>query len=321
MTTVQWGIIGCGDVTEVKSGPAFQKARGSSLLAVTRRDRAKAEDYARRHNVPRVHASAGDLIRDPDVDAVYIATHPDSHCELACRVAEARKPCLVEKPMATTHAECVRMLEAFERAGTPLWVAYYRRALPRFVMLRDLLESGWMGRTTSVHVDVREPLATGSSAAGWRFNRTLAGGGLFFDKGSHCVDLLDFLVGPVEAACGVAVNTGGSYEVEDVTAATFRMPGNVTGAGLWNFNAGVSADAFVITTTLGEIRTSVFLDADLVITREGRVQREQVRNPPHVHQPLIQSIVDELAGVGRCPSRGASGARASRVLEMCQAVR
>ncbi|MGH8639062.1 MAG: Gfo/Idh/MocA family protein [Burkholderiales bacterium] len=321
MTTVQWGIIGCGDVTEVKSGPGFQKARGSSLLAVTRRDRSRAEDYARRHSVPRVHATADDLIHDPDIDAVYIATHPDSHCELACRVADARKPCLVEKPMATSYAECVRMLEAFERAKTPLWVAYYRRALPRFVMMRDLLESGSMGRITSVQVDVREPLATGSAAAGWRFNRALAGGGLFFDKGSHCVDLLDFLVGPVEVACGVAVNTGGGYEVEDVTAATFCMPGNVTGAGLWNFNAGVSADTFVITTTLGEIRTSVFLDADLVITREGRVQVEQARNPPHVHQPLIQTIVDELAGLGRCPSTGASGARASRVLEMCQAIR
>ena len=223
--------------------------------------------------------------------------------------------------MATSYAGCVRMLEAFERAKTPLWVAYYRRALPRFVMMRDLLESGSMGRMTSVQVDVREPLATGSAAGGWRFNRSLAGGGLFVDKGSHCVDLLDFLAGPVESACGAAVNTGGRYEVEDVTAAMFRLPGNVAGTGLWNFNAGVSADAIVITTTLGEIRTSVFLDADLVITREGQVYVEQIRNPAHVHQPLIQSIVDELAGRGRCPSTGASGARASRVLEMCEAIR
>ena len=223
--------------------------------------------------------------------------------------------------MATSYAECVRMLEAFDRAKTPLWVAYYRRALPRFVMMRDLLEGGSMGRITSVQMDVREPLATGSTAAGWRFNRSLAGGGLFFDKGSHCVDLLDFVGGPIESACGLAVNTGGAYEVEDVTAAMFRLGGNVVGTGLWNFNAGVSADTIVITTTLGEIRTSVFLDEDVVITRDGQVQVEQVRNPPHVHQPLIQTIVDELAGRGRCASTGASGARASRVLEMCHAIR
>jgi 1,5-anhydro-D-fructose reductase (1,5-anhydro-D-mannitol-forming) len=317
MDIVHWGMIGCGDVAEVKSGPGFQKARGSALLAVTRRDRARAEDFARRHGVPRVHASADALIQDPEVDAVYIATHPDSHCDLACRVAAARKPCLVEKPMAVSHAECARMLRAFDHESVPLWVAYYRRALPRFVMIRELLQGGTLGRVTSVYIDVREPIAGGDSAGGWRFNRSLAGGGLFFDKGSHCVDLLDFLLGPVEHAAGATVNTGGAYEVEDVTTATFRMPGGVLGAGVWNFNAGVASDAFVLTTTAGEIRTSVFSDADVVVTSGGAQAVHQIRNPPHVHQPLIQTIVDELAGRGVCESTGASGARASRVLDMC----
>src|SRR4051794_32471659 len=113
MEHVRWGIVGCGDVTEIKSGPAFQKAAGSSLLAVMRRDRAKAEDYARRHAVERVHATAADLIGDPDVDAVYIATPPDSHERLAQMTAAARKPCLVEKPMARNYGECVRMNALF----------------------------------------------------------------------------------------------------------------------------------------------------------------------------------------------------------------
>jgi predicted dehydrogenase len=317
MDCVRWGIVGCGDVTEVKSGPAFQKARGSALLAVTRRDRAKAEDYAHRHGVPRVHVNPDALIQDPEVDAVYIATHPDSHCDLACRVAAARKPCLVEKPMATGYAECAKMLRAFDHASVPLWVAYYRRALPRFLTIRELLQSGTLGRPTSVHVDLREPLADAETAANWRFNRSLAGGGLFFDKGSHCVDLLDFLFGPVEQAAGSAVNTGGAYEVEDVTAATFRMPGGVLGTGVWNFNAGAPSDSFVVTTTGGEIRTSVFSDADVVVTAGGTERVHQHRNPPHVHQPLIQTIVDELAGRGTCESTGASGARASRVLDLC----
>src|SRR5688500_4072884 len=107
MDEIRWGIIGCGDVTEVKSGPGFQKARGSALVAVMRRDRAKAEDFARRHGVPRAYTDAEALIADPDVDAVYIATPPSSHRALALQVAAARKPCLVEKPMAMTHDECV----------------------------------------------------------------------------------------------------------------------------------------------------------------------------------------------------------------------
>jgi 1,5-anhydro-D-fructose reductase (1,5-anhydro-D-mannitol-forming) len=315
VTVVRWGIIGCGDVTEVKSGPGLQKAAGSALQAVMRRDSAKAQDYARRHGVPRVHATAGDLIDDPEIDAVYVATHPASHCELALRVAAARKPCLVEKPMAMTHAECLRMNAAFEAAGTPLWVAYYRRALPRFVMIRDLLRQEDLGGVTSIAIELREPLAGGETARTWRFDRDVAGAGLFFDKGSHTIDLLDFFAGPVEDACGMAGNTGGAYAVEDVVAATLRLRGGALATGLWNFNSGVASDLFVVTAAHGEIRTSVFSDSDVAVTRGGATVVHPVRNPPHVHQPLIQTIVDEIAGRGRCESTGASGARAAWVME------
>jgi 1,5-anhydro-D-fructose reductase (1,5-anhydro-D-mannitol-forming) len=314
---VRWGMIGCGDVAEVKSGPAFAKARGSALLAVMRRDRSKAEDFARRHGVPRVHSTAEELIADPDVDAIYIATPPDSHGDLAYRVAAARKPCLVEKPMARSYRECVRILEAFERAAVPFWVAFYRRALPRFLMIRDILRAGTLGRVTSASVDVREPLATGDAARAWRFNRSIAGAGLFFDKGSHCIDILDFLIGPVEYAHGIAVNSGRTYEVEDVTVAVLRMPGPVLATGTWNFNADETSDRLILTAENGTICTSLFSDSDVVVRTRDRETVHEIRNPPHVHQPLIQTIVDELRGSGRCEPTGESGARASRVLDVC----
>ena len=137
MDTVRWGIIGCGDVTEIKSGPGFQKADGSALVAVMRRDRAKAEDYARRHGVPRVHRTA-----DANSSTIPASTRstsprrPSSHCELALQVAAAGKPCLVEKPMARDARRVRAHVEAFRQAGQPLWVAYYRRALPRFLKVR-----------------------------------------------------------------------------------------------------------------------------------------------------------------------------------------
>ena len=223
MDIVRWGMIGCGDVAEVKSGPGFQKAEGSALVAVTRRDRAKADDYARRHGVPRVHATAEALVSDPGVDAVYIATPPSSHCELSLLAARAGKPCLVEKPMAMNHAECVRMIEAFRAGGVPLWVAYYRRALPRFLLARTLLADGAIGRVTSIHIQVFEPLASAELANTWRYDQRVAGAGLFFDLASHCVDLVDFLAGPISNVSGFAINTGGAYAVEDVTAAAFQV--------------------------------------------------------------------------------------------------
>ena len=315
MGLIHWGIVGCGNVTEVKSGPGFQKAEGSSLVAVMRRDRAKAEDYARRHGVPRVHDTAEALIQDPEVDAVYIATPPSSHLELALQVAAAGKPCLVEKPMAMTHDECVRMNDAFREAGVPLFVAYYRRALPRFLEVRRQLESGAIGPVTDVHVRISEPLSTGEGASGWRFDPAVAGAGLFYDLASHCLDLVDFLLGPITEASGFAVNTGGAYAVEDVTAGAFRFARGTAGTGVWNFNADRSEDWMVFTGPRGQLVTPVFTDGDVVMRRGADREVLPLRNPPHVHQPLIQTIVDQLRGRGRCESTGESGARASWVMD------
>ena len=304
-------MIGCGDVTEVKSGPAFQKADGSALVAVMRRDRAKAEDYALRHNVPRVHTTVDELLDDRDIDAVYIATPPSSHCDFALKAAAAGKPCLVEKPMATSYAECVRMIDAFRERQLPLWVAYYRRALPRFLKVRELLRDRAIGELTSIHVCVTDPLATGEGASAWRVNREIAGAGLFLDLASHYFDIIDFVAGPITSAAGFAVNSGRAYEVEDVTAAAFQIGDSVVGTGVWNFNAPASADSIVFTGSQGEIATTVRADQDVFVTRGGLQNRYRFRNPPHVHQPLVQTIVDELRGQGKCESPAETGARAS----------
>jgi 1,5-anhydro-D-fructose reductase (1,5-anhydro-D-mannitol-forming) len=292
MDNVRWGMIGCGQVAELKSGPGFQKAHGSALAAVMRRDVAKAEDFARRHGVPRVHRTADELIRDESVDAVYIATPPSSHCELALKVASAR--------------------------DRRLWVAYYRRALPRFLKVRELLGAGALGRVTSLQIYVTERLATPERASVWRFDPEVAGAGLFLDLASHCLDLVDFLLGPISRAAGFAVNTGGRYAAEDVTAAAFQLGDQVAGTGIWNFNASQTIDRLVVVGSDGELRTPIFTDVDDVVVSRGEHQNVyRFRNPPHVHQPLIQTIVDEMLGHGRSESTGESGARASWVMDRC----
>lgn len=316
---IRWGMIGCGAVAEVKSGPALQKAVGSSLVAVMRRDVAKAADYAQRHGVPRYYDSAVVLVADPEVDAVYVATPPSSHLEFAVMAAEAGKPCLVEKPMALCHAECLGMVEAFEARGVPLFVAYYRRALPRFLEARHLLQSGAIGTPTSVHIFQYGRLLQGDAARVWRVDPAIAGAGLFFDLASHGFDLLDFLLGPIEAAAGLAANTGRSYAAEDLTTACFRFESDVAGTGVWNFNADRSADGIVVTGTAGELHMPVFADAPLMLREGGHEEVLPFANPPHVHQPLVQTVVDELLGRGRCESTGRSGARASWAMDQCLA--
>jgi 1,5-anhydro-D-fructose reductase (1,5-anhydro-D-mannitol-forming) len=322
--TVRWGIIGCGDVCEVKSGPALYKARGSALSIVMRRNVELAADFARRHGVARFTANADEVIESPDVDIVYVATPPGDHEAYALRVARANKPCYVEKPMARSSAECRRMCEAFERAGQKLFVAYYRRALPRFLEVQRRLAGGELGHLLAVsHVyqgRANPALAPSSCPAGWRETVSASGGGLFVDLGSHVVDILDFLLGPLEAVQGHAArrSTLGPERrgrPEDTVVMSFRTASGALGTIRHQFHTAGLADRLELVGTRGTLALSVFGTEPLeLVTREARVSIP-VEQPDHVHQPLVQTIVDELGGRGRCPSTGESAERASLVLD------
>jgi 1,5-anhydro-D-fructose reductase (1,5-anhydro-D-mannitol-forming) len=311
---IRWGIIGCGDVTEVKSGPALQKAEGSALVAVMRRDAAKAADYAKRHGMSRWYSDADALIHDKEVDAVYVATPPGSHSDYALRVAEAGKPCYVEKPMARHHAECAAMVEAFRAKGLPLFVAYYRRALPRFLKAKERIDAGALGRVTGVtyrHTRLFRP----NDPYQWRLDPVHSGGGLLLDLGSHLLDMLDFLLGPLSDVTGNAANFAGG-PAEDVVSMTFRAPGGAVGSGIWNFAGSQRQDLLEIDGTDGRLEMSCFGDEAVRFTSSIREASYAIANPPHIQQPLIQAIVDELLNKGgKCPSTGETAARTSRVMD------
>jgi len=311
-SSVRWGIIGCGDVTEVKSGPGLRLARGSQLVAVMRRNGALAADYARRHGVPRWYDSAEALIGDPQVDAVYIATPPDSHADYALSAAAAGKPAYVEKPMARSASECDRMVEAFERARLPLFVAYYRRRLPCFMKPAELLASGAIGRLTGVTYRLSQPQHR--KGAIWRTDVAQAGAGHFLDVGSHALDILDFLLGPLEDVCGTAANTASDYDAEDSVALTFRA-GGALGSMSWDFASEVKDDTMRLSGTDGEIAFPMFTSTPVRLENASGVQLFDLPYPPHVAQPLIQSVVDDLLGRGECPSTGVSARRTSRVMD------
>jgi predicted dehydrogenase len=310
---VRWGIIGCGDVTEVKSGPGFSRADGSQLVAVMRRNGALAADYAKRHGVPRWYDSAAALIADPQVDAVYIATPPDSHAGYALAAAAAGKPAYVEKPMARHGAECDRMVEAFAAAKLPLFVAYYRRRLPCFMKAKGLLSEGALGQLTGVTYRLSQPQHRKEKI--WRTDPVLAGAGHFLDVGSHALDLLDYIVGPLGEVSALAANVASSYDVEDAVALTFRAPCGALGSMSWNFACAVNDDTMRLSGTEGEVTFSMFTSKPVKLENGSGIQLFDLPYPPHVAQPLIQSVVDDLLGRGECPSTGESARRTSRVMD------
>jgi 1,5-anhydro-D-fructose reductase (1,5-anhydro-D-mannitol-forming) len=317
MDLVRWGIIGCGAVTEVKSGPGFQKAKGSALVAVMRRNAELAADYAKRHGVPKWYDDAEALVRDPDVDAIYVATPPGRHLEHALLACAAKKPTYVEKPMARSFAECRRMIAAFEEARVPLFVAYYRRALDRFRAVRDMVASGRLGSIEKVSYRFARPLAPNieTGPLPWRLSAADAGGGLFLDLGSHTLDILDFILGPLEKVEGEARNVAVRYEVEDYVALRFSTRSGARGDAEWNFAATDHADQIVISGAEGEVRLATFGDDPIEVRTAGGVERIALPNPKHIQQPLIETIVAELLGRGRCESTGPSAARTSAVMD------
>jgi predicted dehydrogenase len=281
-----------------------------------RRNGDLAADYARRHQVARWYDAADELINDPEVDAVYVATPPDSHRDYVLRVAQAGKPVYVEKPMARTARECEDMASACERAGVGLFVAYYRRALPRFATAKKLLDSGRIGQLRTVSIRNERPgqLDEGGRA-GWRVDPEISGGGYFVDLGSHILDLLDWLIGPVTHAAGIATNRGGRYRAEDVVTAAFTFGADVESVGIWNYDSFRHQDQIEVVGTAGALRFACFADRPLRLITDHGVERIDAPYPEIVQLPLIQAVVDSLTGHGESPSTGQSAARTARVID------
>jgi predicted dehydrogenase len=315
---VRWGIIGCGDVTEVKSGPAFQKINNSELVAVMRRTGELAKDYAQRHNVPKWYDNADELINDPEVDAIYIATPPGSHKEYTIKAAKAGKPVYVEKPMARNYAECQEMVAACEAAGVPLYVAYYRRAHPRFLKIKELLEDGAIGEVrfvSSTQYQKATEDVLDSQHLPWRVQPELAGGGLFFDLASHTLNILDFLLGPIKSVQGFASNQAGYYSAEDIVTGTYMFESGIHGVGNWCFTAFENVDVNEIVGSKGKISFTTFGTEPIVLTTASETEHWSFEPPQHVHQPLVETIVADLTtNRGQCPSSGVVGARTNWVM-------
>lgn len=321
MDQIKWGIIGCGNVTEVKSGPAFNRVANSQLVAVMRRDAELAEDYAKRHGVPKWYSNVDELINDPEVNAIYIATPPDVHEEYTEKAMRAGKPVYVEKPMARNPAECDRMNAMSKETGVPLFVAYYRRSLPYFVKLKELIDSKVIGDLRFVNICLQwqpyDEEVGENPKPRWRVDPAISGGGHFIDLASHQFNYLEYVLGPIKTANGISRNQAGLYAADDITVANFEFESGVLGLGSWCYtiNKEQREDQAQIIGSKGRITFSFFEKFDIVVETAEGTETYNIPYPAHVQEPLIGQIVSELRGEGKSPSDGESGARANLIID------
>lgn len=316
-TIIRWGIIGCGDVTEKKSGPAYQKTKGFEIVAVMRRDAEKAADYAKRHGIKKYYSDADALINDPEIDAVYIATPPDSHKLYGLKVAEVGKICCIEKPLAPSYEDSKAIYEAFKQKQIPLFVAYYRRSLPRFDQIKKWLEANSIGAIRHINWHLSKPASPQdlSGLYNWRTDAAIAKGGYFDDLASHGLDLFNYLLGNIKEVSGISINQQNLYSSKDALVACWLHESGITGTGSWNFGTATREDKVIIYGSQGSIEFSIFDETPVILSNENGKIELFIEHPENVQLHHVQQMKDQLSDQGIHPSNGESATHTSWVMD------
>ena len=321
MKSINWGIIGCGDVTEIKSGPAFNKVGQSKLVAVMRRNAEKARDYASRHNVPKWYDDANKLINDPEVNAIYVATPPLSHEEYTIAALRAGKPVYVEKPMAVNADAGVRMMNAANENDLKLTVAHYRRAQPMFLKIKELLDKNTIGDIKFVDLKcLQAPLSHDelqTEKIKWRVDPTVSGGGMFNDLAPHQLDLMLYFFGEIKNASGVSYNQAAIYDADDIVSGNLLFKNGVIFNGIWCFTVpGPEAkENCAISGSEGSINFSIFGDPSIHISRNGKKETIQFERLEHVQQPMIEKCVEYFLDQAPNPCSAETGVEVMRIID------
>lgn len=321
MKEIGWGFIGCGEVTEKKSGPAFNEVPGSHVVAVMSRNAEKAESYAKRHNIKKWYTDPLELINDPEINAIYIATPPSSHATFAIMAMKAGKPVYIEKPLAASYEDCARINRISELTGVPCFVAYYRRYLPYFQKVKQIIQSGAIGTPANVQIRFSVPPRDldykSNGSLPWRLQPDIAGGGYFYDLAPHQLDLIQDIFGVITRAHGYCSNMAKLYKAEDTISACFYFENGLPGSGSWCFVGHQSAkeDRIEVIGEKGMLSFSIYNYSPIqLVTSEGR-SSIVVPNPPYVQLPIIRSVIEHLQGIGICECTSVSATPVNWVMD------
>lgn len=288
---IRWGLLGCGDIANKRVADAILRDENSELVAACRRDENQLRSFADAFSIPYVTTSADELIGRTDLDAIYIATPVDLHCPQTIAAAESGKHVLVEKPMAISSDECQQMIDACDRAGVTLGVAYYRRFYPMVLRMAQLLEQGAIGRPLSILATTGNP--NRFPPDDWRVDVSRGGGGPLMDIGSHRLDLFLMLFGSIT---GVQSNciASGDYEAEQAATLLMEFESGAHGVLQCYFGTTNTPDRLEIIGTDGRLSTDDLNGAELLVV-QGDVATTETHPPPaNFHAPLIADFTEAI---------------------------
>jgi predicted dehydrogenase len=315
MGTLKWGIIGSGDIVRKRVAPAIRDLPGSEAIAVSRAQADLLEPFAREFGIPRWYADWRDLLRDDQVEAVYVATPVYLHAEQTIAAAEAGKHVLCEKPMGMDVAECDRMIEACRTSGVRLGIAYYRRFYPVVEAVRSILASGEIGTPVIAQINAFERFdPPPDHPRHWLVQRDKSGGGPMFDFGCHRIELLMNILGEISETKGMLARVALDRIVEDTAVALLRMQQGALGSITVTHAAFHAADTLDIYGTDGSIRIPSLNEGSKMVRSGSGERTERHPGPPNSHLPLIADF-ERAVAEHREPAASAAIGRAVNVVE------
>jgi predicted dehydrogenase len=316
MADARWGLIGCGDIARKRVAPALRDAEGGRLVSVSRARADLAEDFAKEFGAQRWYADWREQIRDPGIDAVYVATPVNQHAEQTVAAAEAGKHVLCEKPMALRAADCDRMIAACKANKVRLGVAYYRRFYPVVKRIKEMLDWEELGAVVLVQINCFEGFNPKPwDARAWLVDPAHSGGGPMMDVGSHRLELLLNLLGPIRQAEGFLDKVRFERKVEDTGMAVLRFENGARGQITVTHAAAEPRDTLDIYGTAGSIHVESLNRGDLRIV--GPFGDRLESHPPHanLHQPLVEDFIAALRKMREPGVSGETGREVQRLLD------
>jgi predicted dehydrogenase len=295
MDRVSFGLIGCGDIARKRVAPAIRELQNCELVAVNRAQTQLAEAFANEFGAKRWYADWRELLQDDEINAVYIATPVYLHVEQTIAAAEAGKHVLCEKPMALDVAECDRMIDACRRNNVRLGIAYYRHFYPVVRRVREILESGEIGKPVLAQINAFEwfdPPA--GHPREWLLKKEQSGGGPMFDFGCHRIEVLLDLFGKVSELKSTMTNDFFRREVEDVGVATLRFEQGVTATLTVAHSTREPQDTLDVFGSKGSLHVSVLNEGTLRVFGERGERTELLPPATNIHQPLIEDFVQAV---------------------------
>lgn len=314
---INWGIVGAGDVAEIKSGPAFSKVQDSQLLAVMRRNEAKAKDFAIRHKVPLWYTSLEQMLSNKDLHAIYVATPPASHKDIAIAALKAGKDVYLEKPMAITKEDCQDIIDVSHQTSQKLCIAHYRRELAAFKKVKEIIDSEDLGDINFAKISILQPASSGliaQSDESWRMNPSISGGGLFYDIAPHQIDLMMHYFGQPDVYTGASSQQ--RADVDDLVSGTIKFKNNIMFQGIWSFCSPEYA-AEEKCTILGQkgFMEFSFYGNEVLVHIDGHEETLNFIQPENVQLPMIQKVCDYFMGKGENPCSGEEGLQVIDIMD------